>query len=224
MKKEEKMLIMKNLITVFFIPFVIICNSLAQEINYGLSVGYSRTIPIFDKEYNHENISSGNYFNIMAIVEISGNPISRIHSGLKYFKMGYSSDNYPYVFASHITPPPTRSGSTLSFLAIPIDVNIILPFFSTVYLSGGTEGAFLISANSFSENYDGTYEEWDSKNKFREFILFIMVGIGLEFQIENVTIFIEPKYSRSIMDVTKVQNSLSSFMIEQFSLNVGVKL
>ena len=61
----------KNIFTtVLFIPFVIICNSLAQEINYGLSVGYSRTIPIFDKENNYDNTNPENYFNIMSIVGI----------------------------------------------------------------------------------------------------------------------------------------------------------
>ena len=218
------MLCNRNVKTILFILFVTIYTSFAQEINYGLSVGYSRTTPIFDIEYNHENISSDNYFNLMAIVEISGNKISRVQSGFKYFKMGYSSDNYPIRNTTHFALPPIRSGSTLSYIALPLDINILLPFLSTVYISGGTEGAYLISAESFSEKSDGSYKEWGSRDQYREFIMLIMFGIGAEFQLENMTFFVEPEYSRSLMDITKVPNSLSSFTIEQFSINVGIKI
>ena len=76
------MLSIRNVKTILFILFLTINTSIAQEINYGLSVGYSRCTPIFDIENNHENIRSENYYNLMAIVEISGNPISRIQSGI----------------------------------------------------------------------------------------------------------------------------------------------
>ena len=218
------MLSMKNVITILFISFLIIGNLLAQEINYGLSFGYNRAIPHFDKEYNHENITPENYFNIMGLLEISGNPNSRVQLGLKYFKIGYTSEYKPDYSVRYIAPPAKSTGSTLSFLAIPIDINYILPFLSEIYLSGGVEGTYLLSANSYSKNYDGTHVEWDTTDRFRNFNILLMVGIGAEFKIGNFTFFVEPEYSRSIRHVTKSSDSSTSFKIEQISLTVGFKL
>jgi hypothetical protein len=70
--------------------------------------------------------------------------------------MGYNRGDIKY-----FVPPPIRSITTLSFLAIPLDFNYSLPFLSNVYLSGGIEGAKVISANSVAQYNDGTKAEDD---------------------------------------------------------------
>ena len=218
------MMSMKNLIMVLIILFLIVGSSPAQDINYGFSVGYNRTIPEFNKEQNYQNINPENYFNVMGFLEVSGHPISRVQVGVKYFKIGYSSEYKPDYSVVHIAPPPISSGSTLSFLAFPIDFNYIFPFLSEIYLSGGVQGTFLLSATTYSESYDGTITEWDNKDRFRNFNVLLMIGIGAEFKVGNFTFFIEPEYSRSIRHVTESSDGSSSFKIEQISLYLGFKI
>ena len=117
------MLSMKNILVVLFILFFIAGVSLSQEYNYGFSVGYNRTIPQFNKEQNYQDINPKNYFNVMGFLEVRGNPNSRVQVGLKYFKIGYSSEYKPDFSVVYILPPPISSGSTLSYLAFPIDLN-----------------------------------------------------------------------------------------------------
>ena len=51
-----------------------------------------------------------------------------------------------------------------------------------------------------------------------------MIGIGAEFNVGNFTFFVEPEYSRSIMNITESTGGSSSFKIEQISLYIGLKI
>ncbi len=208
----------KTLLFFIILHILYLSTSSAQEINYGISVGYSRTGPISDNDYNGG--MANNHFNFMAIIEFSAPTVIRMQSGIKYFKTGYSHDVSYYDDILTFAPPPKRSGAMRSYLAIPIDVNYFLPFISGVYLSGGLEGLYLLSAKSFSENYNGEYQEWDTTDEFKNHFFMFIVGIGFEFQVDKFTLFIETEYSRSTRSVTK----LSRYGMEQISINIGVKI
>ena len=213
---------MKNIKTLLFfliLSILYFSASYAQEINFGLSIGYGRTSPIYDNDYNSE--IANNHFNFMTMVEFSAYSTLRFQSGIKYFKTGYSHEvNYNFEDIRTVVPPPKSIGAMRSYLAIPIDLNYFLPFTSGVYLSGGIEGLYLLSAKSYSEDYNGEYKEWDTKDDFKNHFFMFIVGIGYEFQVDRFTLFIEPEYSRS----TRAINSGSSFRMEQISINIGVKI
>ena len=222
---------MKNFTSVFLILFVITCNSKAQEVtlNYGLSVGYSKTTPNSSispsSVYLYETTNDYNHYNVMAILEFATPSDIRIQTGLKYFKVGYSRDIHPnpdiryFAFA----PPPKRDGANYSYLAIPLNINYFLPFVSGVYLSGGIESVHLVSGNSFTESHDGQIYESNTKGDYRNQFFMYTVGIGFEYQLDVVTLFIEPEYSHSIWDATDNSFTWSSIIGEQISLYVGIR-
>jgi len=219
-KKGEVMQSVKDFTKVLFLLLIILEHSPAQNINYGLSVGYVRTTPIMDKENFQKGISSENQFNLMAILEISHESSVRVQTGLRYFKMEYSND-YNRDDIMYFVPPPLRSITTLSFIAIPIDFNYSLPFLSDLYLSWGIEAAKVISASSVDYYYSKT-EKDNIINNYRKLNFLIFIGFGFEKRIDKVILFIEPEYSRSIQTILN-SNALSKLEIEQFSLNVGIK-
>ena len=209
-------------LTAFFLLFIFPGNSISQNINYGLSVGYGRTTPIMEKGVFQDRITPENQFNLMAILEISHESVVRVQTGLKYFKMGYTVD-YNWDDVMYFVPPPLKSVATLSFLAIPIDINYSLPFLSEVYISGGIEGAKVISATTVAYYGDeGTTVEDNIIEHYRKLNFLLFIGFGVEKQINKVTVFIEPEYSRSAKGIIN-SNALSNLEIERLSLNVGIK-
>ncbi len=218
---ERKMRRMKNLTRLFFLLIIFTGTSLAQEFNFGLSVGYSRTSPILEERSFKKSANPENYYNAMAIVEISTKSVVRMQTGLKYFKMGYTFE-YNRDDVRYMVPPPLQSSNTLLFLAIPIDLNYSLPFLSGLYLSGGIEAAKVISANSIDYYNGGRTVENDITDTYRKLNFLLFVGFGIETEINNITLFIEPEYSRSLKGIIDT-NALSNFEIEQISLNIGIK-
>ncbi len=212
---------LKGITIVSLLLVLTICNSTAQNINYGLSVGFIRSSPIQLKESFQNSIIPENYFTAMAIVELSNESPVRIQTGLKYFKMGYTFD-YNLSDLRYIAPPPSQSITTISYLAIPIDINYSFSFLPELYLSGGIEAAKAISAKSTAYYDDGTTYEYDIMDNHRKLNLLLFIGFGVEYKVNNVTLFIEPEYSRSLKGMIH-SGVLSNLQIEQFSLNIGMK-
>ena len=86
------------------------------------------------------------------------------------------------------------------------------------------QGVYLLSSSAYSRGFDGTYNEWDTKDEYKSHFFMYIVGIGIEYQINKVTLFIEPEYARSTRDVGNVSGSYKSYRIEQYSINIGLKL
>ena len=219
---------MKTLFSLLIVLFLVVSNLPAQglTLNYGLSVGYSKTTPNFnDTGYIYVLTDGYDHYNIMAILEFVTPSDIRLRSGLKYFKIGYSRDIHPnpdvryFAFA----PPPIRGGGTYSYLAIPVNLNYYLPFISGFYLSGGLESVHLISGNSFTESYDGQIYESNTKDDYRNQFFMYTVGIGFEYQLKVLTLFIQPEYSHGIRDENDASFSKSSIFTEKITLNVGIK-
>lgn len=215
--------------SVFLIIFIIICNSTAQKVdlNYGLSVGYSKTTPnhhtITNSVYLYEETNDYNHYNVMAILEFATPSDIRIQTGLKYFKAGYSRDIHPNPDFRYVVPPPKRDGANYSYLAIPIDINYFLPFVSGVYLSGGIESVHLLSGNSFTESYDGQIYESNTKGDYRNHFFMYTLGIGFEYQLDVITLFVEPEYSHIIWETNDSSFLTSIIFSKQISLNAGIK-
>ena len=217
----------KIIATGFLILFVIICNSTAQNVslNYGLSVGYSKTTPNFSistsSHYLYETTNNFNHYNVMGILEIAAPSVIRFQTGLKYFTIGYSRNIYPHPDYRYFTDPPKRDGANYSYLAIPLNINYLPPFVSGFYLSGGVESVHLVSGNYFVESANGHISELNIKGFANQFFMYTF-GIGFEYKLEVFTLFIEPEYSHNFSDAAN--NSFRSSIIgEQISLNIGIK-
>ena len=217
---------MKTLLSLLIVLFLVVSNLPAQglTLNYGLSVGYSKRTPNFNiptsQFYIYEIANDFTNFNVTAILEFASSTSNfRFQTGLKYFRIGYSRDIHPHPDFAYFVPPPKRDGANYSYLAIPIKINYFLPFVSGVYLSGGIESVYLVSGNSFIEFADGQIREQDIKGGSKNQFFMYTVGIGFEYKIDVVSLFIEPEYSHSF-DSSPTSPSIIG---EQISLYVGIK-
>jgi len=192
----------------------------AQEFNYGLSFGLGKTSATFnDERYNNSSNPETNY-NLMALVYLPTNSSIRMQTGLKFFKVGHNVDVDIRTFTG---PAPINYSTTFTFLAIPLNANYFLPFFSAAYLSGGIEGAYLLSASSNTTYKDNSSTQEKITNQFKKLNLFFAIGFGIDFPLDKITLFVRPEYTRSILEVT--ENSLygSGFGVETIVLNIGLK-
>ena len=216
---------MKIFNSVLIILFVIIGNLTAQNVtlNYGLSVGYSKTTPNYSisstPHYLYETTNDFNHYNIMGVLEFATPSVIRFQTGLKYFTIAYSRDIHPHPDYAYFTDPPKSSGANYSYLAIPLHINYLMPFVSGLYIVGGVESVHLVSGNSFIESADGKISEQDIKGGSENQFFMYTIGIGFEYKLDVVSLFIEPEYSHSF------DSSLTSPHIigEQISLYVGIK-
>jgi len=224
------MLSMKNLFSVTMIIFVLFTITSAQEVklNYGVSVGYSSSLPNY-----HQGMSSGwimdqtdthNHYNVMVILEFYNDSNFRFQTGLKFYEISYSYDIHRDPNIMYIEDPPNLNGANFSYLAIPIDVNYHLPFISNFYLSAGFETVLLLSGNTYYEKSDGEIYETPTTNGYRSPFFMYMFGVGYEYQLEIATLFIEAKYSHHIGETVDHLYNSSSIIIEQISINFGVKI
>ena len=221
---------MKTLFSLLIVLFLVVSNLPAQglTLNYGLSVGYNKTAPIFNiptsQFYIYEIANDFNNFNVTAILEFASSTSNfRFQTGLKYFKVGYSNGIQPNPDYKYFTAPPVEGGSNYAYLAIPLNFNYLMPVVSGLYLIGGVESVHLLSADNYFIGADGDISESNTTRKFRNQFFMYTVGIGFEYQINVVTLFIQPEYSHRIGDSNDTSWSTYSIICEQFSLNVGIK-
>ena len=194
--------------------------SYAQEINYGLSLGLSKTSGIYDQDrYNILSNSEINY-NIMALVYLPSNSNFRAQTGLKYFKAGYNLDLNGRSF---VGPNPIKYDINLSFIAIPFNLNYTLPFMSNVYLIGGFEAAYLISAFSDILYDDKSSLYLDIYDRLNNFNVFLNLGFGLSVPFQSLTLFIQPEYTRSVKSLSESSTNGSASNLESLTLNVGFR-
>ena len=124
---------------------------------------------------------------------------------------------------SFVGPNPVNFGSNLSFIAIPLNVNYTVPFLPNIYLSGGMEAAYLISAFSDILYDDNSSAHVDIHDKFEKLNIFLALGFGLSVPLHRLTLFIQPEYTRSLKSLTEsaVYGSASHF--ESLMVYVGIK-
>ena len=159
----------------------------------------------------------------MGVLEFATPSVIRFQTGLKYFTVAYSRDIHPHPDYSYVVPPPKGDGANYSYLAIPLNINYLLPFVSGFYLSGGIESVHLISGNSFIESADGQIRDQNINCDYINQFFMYTVGIGFEYQLNVVSLFIQPEYSHKIWDANDTSFSTSSILSEQISLYVGIK-
>jgi len=193
----------------------------AQTIKYGLIIGIVRGTPIEKNESIHNSITPENHFTAMALLELSYESPVRFQTGLKYFKFGYTFDYYSSDLR-YIAPLPDQSLTTISFIAIPVDFNYSFSFLPALYLSGGFEVAKALSAKSTAYYDDGDKIEHDILDNHNKLNILMIVGFGFDYKLNNISLFIEPEYSRSLKGVIN-SGELSNLQIERFSLNLGIK-
>ena len=155
----------------------------------------------------------------MGIIEIAAPSAIRFQLGLKYFTLGYSQNIYPHPDYRYLAPPPKASGANYSYLAIPLNMNYLLPFISGVYFSGGIESVHVISGNSYTVSADGEIYEYElQSDKDNQFFMY-KFGVGIDYKLDVLTLFIEPEYSHIIEN-----GAFSPAMIrEQISVYFGIK-
>jgi len=219
------MVSMKKLFSVTIAIFVLCSISSAQDVeyNFGISVGYSSSLPNYDhglkSGYFMDQANSHNHFNVMALLEFYSNSHLRFQTGLKYYKLTFEYDFNYRRSTVHIIAPATPTSANFSYLAIPIDVNYYQPFVSNVYLSAGFEGITLLSGNTYTYN-----DEIKANNGYTDLFFMYTLGIGYEYQLDMTKLFIEGKYSHHIGDTVDQILNTSSIIIEQISVNIGVKI
>jgi len=194
--------------------------SSAQEFHYGLGFGLSKSAPIFNNELYNNSSSSEISYNVMALVDFPTNSYIRVQTGLKFFKVGYSVDLDIRTFTG---PAPKNYSSSLSFVAIPLNLNYLLPFFSNAYLCGGMEGAYLLAASSNVLYEDNSTTDENISNQVKDFHLFFTVGFGIDYSWNKIILFARPEYTRSVFEVSDKSSFASDYRIESFVLNVGIK-
>jgi len=224
------MLSIKKIFSVLISLLVPYSFASAQEIklNYGVSVGYSSSLPNY-----YEGMSSGwimdqtdshNHYNAMAILEFYNDSYFSFQTGLKFYKISYSYDFRRDDKLRYFVDPPHLTGANFSYLSIPIDVNYHLPFISNVYISAGLETVLILSGNTYIEESDGEIVETSTNNDYKSPFFMYMFGVGYEYQLEIATLFIETKYSHNIGDTDDHLYNSSNIIIEQISVNFGLKI
>jgi hypothetical protein len=205
--------------TIFFLTLLFSFLS-AQEVRYGLSLGYSNTSVTFSHEHKTDNPNAEDNYNLRALVEIQPHPRFSFESGLKFFKSSYNMD---VDYRAIIGPSPRFISTSLSYLSIPLNVNYYLPFLSTVYISAGMEGAFLISATTFVRYDDNSDIHIDESDRYKNFSRLFSVSFGIEHKFGNVILFLEPEYTKSFYEVSKNPTWVIDYFIESINLNIGLK-
>jgi hypothetical protein len=193
----------------------------AQEFNYGLSIGLGQSSGIFTDEIYENNTNSEMNYSLNALVYFPSTSNLKVQTGIKYFKTGYNVDLDIKTF---VGPSPKNHSMDLSYLAIPFNLNYLLPFFSNAYLSGGLEVAYLLSAYSDFLNDDNSSFQENITDQFNDLNVFFAIGIGLDVPMHKLNLFIKPEYTRSINALTENSSFGKASHIETIVLNIGFKL
>jgi hypothetical protein len=210
----------KNYILLLFTICLLGSISQAQGFKYGFSIGLSKSNAIFESEQYGNSSNSGTNYHLLALIDFPTRSNIRFQTGLKYFRVGYDVAIDIRTFTG---PAPKNFSTDLSIIAIPVNLNYILPFFPNGYVSGGLEGTYLLSASSRMVYEDNSSAHENISNQLKDFNLFFAAGIGIDFPLSKFILFVKPEYTRSVFEVTENISIVSNHWIETFVLNAGLK-
>lgn len=106
----------------------------------------------------------------------------------------------------------------LSYFSIPIVVKVSTG--KLFYVSGGIQFDFLQNGKAIETN--GNLET-DIKNKLESYDIAANFGVGMQFKISSLNLFLEGRYSQGLINVSKFQNDSETNIVSQFK-NTGIQL
>ncbi len=207
---------------ILLFTMVILADSGAANLKYGISGGVNRTTVHYEDDYFYLLPHHRSLFNVMVFAESPVRHGFFVQTGIRFLKTGYHVDLDIRTLVQ-FAPTPLHFKITTSYVAVPLKLKRYLRGTSGMYFTGGIEPEFLVDARSEFIDIDGSTSEENKTGLFRRLNVAGVAGVGFEHGFRRHSVFLECDYYYGLRKLSDESNDFYRGRSREICFNFGLR-